>query len=154
MAFAVNSCKTHYIMSSENTELNSSLKNIKAYGQLLIENLRLVSTEKTTILLSSAALAAILGLIIVIAFFFVSMAVVLLLAKWMPLMYSSLAIGGFFLLMGLLLFLMRERIIVDPVARFMSRLFLEPPTDEPKPQETPEDNGQELLAPENKNDNN
>ena len=140
-------------MSSENTELNSSLKNIKAYGQLLIENLRLVSTEKTTILLSSAALAVILGLIIVIAFF-LSMAVVLLLAKWMPLMYSSLAIGGFFLLMGLLLFLMRERIIVDPVARFMSRLFLEPPTDEPKPQETPEDNGQELLAPENKNDNN
>ncbi|WP_290386117.1 hypothetical protein, partial [uncultured Muribaculum sp.] len=99
-------------MSSENTELNSSLKNIKAYGQLLIENLRLVSTEKTTILLSSAALAVILGLIIVIAFFFVSMAVVLLLAKWMPLMYSSLAIGGFFLLMGLLLFLMRDRIIV------------------------------------------
>ena len=116
-------------MLSENNELNSSLKNIKAYGKLIIENLRLVSTEKTTILLSSAALAVMLGLIVVIVFFFLSIAVVLLLANWMPLMYSFVAVGGFFLLMGLLLFLMRKPLIVNPVARFMSRLFLEPPVE-------------------------
>lgn len=117
-------------MTSGNDEFGYSWKNIKAYGRLFVENVRLTSTEKLTILLSSTALAGIIGLLLVIAFFFISTALVLLLAQVMPFMWSFLAMGGVYLLLSLLVYLLRKKLLVDPIARFMSRLFLEAPTQQ------------------------
>ncbi len=114
-------------MISGNDEFGYSWKNIKAYGQLFVENLRLASTEKLTILLSSTALAGILGLILMIAFFFISAALVFLLAQVLPLMWSLLLMGAVYIVLGVLVVVFRKQLLVDPIARFMSRLFLEAP---------------------------
>ena len=123
--------KQYHIMTSGNDEFGYSWKNIKAYGQLLVENMRLASTEKLTILLSSTALAGIIGLILMIAFFFISAALVLLLARIMPFMWSFLLMGGIYILLGLMVLVFRKKLLIDPIARFLSRLFLEAPTQNP-----------------------
>ena len=118
-------------MISGNDEFGYSWKNIKAYGQLFVENLRLASTEKLTILLSSTALAGILGLILMIAFFFISAALVFLLAQVLPLMWSLLLMGAVYIVLGVLVVIFRKQLLIDPIARFMSRLFLEAPEQNP-----------------------
>lgn len=123
-------------MISGNDEFGYSWKNIKAYGQLFVENLRLASTEKLTILLSSTALAGILGLILMIAFFFISAALVFLLAQVLPLMWSLLLMGAVYIVMGVLVVIFRKQLLVDPIACFMSRLFLEAPEQSPASSET------------------
>lgn len=121
----------NHIMTSGNDEFGYSWKNIRAYGQLLVENLRLASTEKLTILLSTTALAGLIGLIAVIAFFFISVTLVLLLARIMPFMWSFLFMGGVYILLGLLVFMFRKKLLTDPIARFISRLFLDAPAQTP-----------------------
>ena len=63
---------------------------MKIWGKLYLENLKLLSIEKSTVLFGHAALAGVLAVLSIIAFFFISLALVFLLAQVLPLMWSFL----------------------------------------------------------------
>ncbi len=112
-------------MSEQKDDLKSTWYNVLALGKLYFENLKLLSIEKTTVLLSHGAMAILLLMLGVIAFFFISIALVLLLARVLPVMWCFLIMGCFYLVLGLLAVLFRRTLFIDPIARFMSRLFLD-----------------------------
>lgn len=118
-------------MSNYKDDLGSSLANAREYARLYIENLKLASTEKVTVLLANSALAAILAILLLIALFFISMGLVLVLAEAIPLMWCFLIMGGVYILVAAVILAMRRRLIADPISRFLSRLFLDPPASTP-----------------------
>lgn len=114
------------MMGEQNEELRRTLANAKEWGKLYVENLKLLSIEKTTVLLSHGAMVVLLLLLGVCAFFFISIALVLLLAQVLPLMWCFLIMGGVYLLLAVVVMLLRRSLFIDPIARFLSRLFLDP----------------------------
>lgn len=113
-----------------NEELKDSWRSTKEYLKLYIENIRLLSTEKMTILMSKMALAGVLAMLALVAFFFISMGLVFLLGEVLPIMWAFLIMGGVYIVIGLVVVLFNKQLFVDPIARFLSRLFLDEPDSE------------------------
>lgn len=116
-------------MGGQSDDLRSSFTNIKAWGKLYLENLRLLSIEKGTVLFGHAALAGVLAVLAVIAFFFISLALVFLLAQALPLMWSFLIMGGIYIVAGIVAVIFRNTLFINPICRFLTRLFLDPPSE-------------------------
>ncbi len=113
--------------NQNNEELKASWKSALEFTKLYMENIRLLSTEKMTILVSHGALAGVLAMLALIAFFFISMGLVFLLGEVIPVMWAFIIMGGVYIVIGLLAFLFNKKLFVDPIARFLSRLFLDEP---------------------------
>lgn len=113
-------------MGEQKEDYRKTLSNAKEWGKLYIENLKLLSIEKATVMLSHAAMAGLLLLLGVCAFFFISIALVLLLGQVLPVMWCFLIMGGVYILLGVLALIFRRTLFIDPIARFLSRLFLDP----------------------------
>lgn len=107
-------------------EFRKAFADAKEWGKLYLENLKLLSIEKTTVLLSHGAMAVLLLLLGVCAFLFISIALVLLLAQVLPVMWCFMIMGGVYILLAGVAILFRKALFIDPIARFLSRLFLDP----------------------------
>lgn len=94
------------------------------YLNLRIEELKLTMAEKVTVLISTAAVVAIAGMILTLLFLFLMLALVHWMACVMPIALAYAIMAGFFLICCILVFILRKPLIVDPVSRFISRLFL------------------------------
>lgn len=108
---------------------------MKEWGKLYLENLKLQSIEKGTVLFGHAALAGVLAVLSIIAFFFISLALVFLLAQVLPLMWSFMIMGGIYIVAGVLAIIFRNSLFINPICRFMTRLFLAPPPEYTIPKE-------------------
>ncbi len=115
-------------MLSSESNANSGLTSaIGRYVKLLVEDTRLNVAEKLTRLLSAVAVSAILLILALVALVFISIGISLLLTPYLSPVWSFLIVAAFYLLLigGLLIF--KNQIIVDPIARFLSSLLLDPP---------------------------
>ena len=109
-------------VSSLVTELYDMSRQMAA---LKIEDFKLMLSQKLTKLLGSVTFGAI-ALISAVSFVvFVGFAITELLADVLPLWGSYLAVAGLVVFLVLLVFIMRRRLIFDPLARFISRLLFE-----------------------------
>lgn len=99
------------------------------YVRLLLEDARLSAAEKLTRLLAAVALAAILIIFGTVALLFVSLGVSQLLAESMNEMWAYLIVAAFYVVAFAVLILARRTLLVDPIARFVSKLILPPPSD-------------------------
>ena len=113
--------------NQNNEELKASWKSAVEFLKLYAENIRLLSTEKMTILMSKGALVGVLSMLALIAFFFISMGLVFLLGEVLPIMWSFIIMGGVYIVLGVVAVLFNKQLFVDPIARFLSRLFLDEP---------------------------
>lgn len=96
---------------------------LKEYLRLNVENTKLTVAEKITVAVTAAAMALIAILFGVIVLFFISVALADLLTKAVGTFWSFMIIGGAYLLLFLIIFLLRRQLIANPVSRFMTRLF-------------------------------
>ncbi|MBP8777563.1 MAG: phage holin family protein [Bacteroidaceae bacterium] len=120
-------------MFSANKETNSSLHGLfeeaKKYVSLQKENLTLGFLEKLTVILSAALLLIVLlGMGMIAAFYFL-FALAYAIADsvgGLPISFSIISLGA--LLIMLCVYLLRERLIIQPICRFLAKLFL--PTSE------------------------
>lgn len=115
---------------NSNEELKATWKSTVEFLKLYVENFRLLSTEKMTILMSKGALAGVVAMLALIAFFFISMGLVYLLGEVLPIMWAFIIMGGVYILLAILALLFRRQLFVDPIARFLSKLFLDAPESE------------------------
>lgn len=97
------------------------------YLSLLIEDTRLNVAEKLTRMLSAIALCALLTIISTVALVFVSIAVGLALADALDPLWAFIIVAGFYIVLLILLVTCRTTLIVNPIARFISRLLLPAP---------------------------
>ncbi|MBD5308064.1 MAG: phage holin family protein [Paramuribaculum sp.] len=98
---------------------------IKQYVNLSIENARLGVAEKMSVLLSTIAIALIAFALITIAVLFFTIAMAHLLAEIMPLIWAYGAMCCLNLLVLILILLFRKPLIINPIARLVSKLLLQ-----------------------------
>lgn len=98
---------------------------IRQMGALKIEDFRLMLALKLTKLLGSVTFGAI-ALISAIAFIvFIGLCITELLSDSLPLWSCYLIVAGLVVILVLIVFVLRRRLIYDPLARFISRLLFE-----------------------------
>ncbi len=100
---------------------------VKRLANLEIENARLLITEKLTLLLGRVTLVAVSFVMCTCALIFLSMS----LSDWLlcnleP-CWTYLIVGGLYILLAIVCFLLRRQLIIDPIARYISRVILDPP---------------------------
>ena len=118
-------------MEQNNNKFNSLFKQAKKLALLYFEDFRLTSTEKLTVLLSTIAIFGIILVFLALFIVFAAMAVAQLLESVMAPFWAYMTVALFFLLSAVLFFAFRTEIIINPVARFLSGLFINPPVINP-----------------------
>lgn len=96
---------------------------------MYVENVRLTSAEKLTVLFSSVALfvaAAVLGMIGLI---FIAIGLASMLEDYIAPFWSYFIIAAVFLGIVAILIIFKTQIIINPIARFISKLLLDPPSN-------------------------
>lgn len=105
-------------------ELKNSVTNFKEWLTLEVEYLKLTAAEKVSILLSTVILLLLLfivGLVVMIVFAF---ALVDLFNLFMPHALACVTVGGIFLLLVGLLYILRNPLVVSPITKLITKLFL------------------------------
>lgn len=111
--------------SQENPHPYLSLwEEIKSYFTLNMEYAKLTLAEKVTVLITAAALTIAAFVFCVIILFFLTLAVANWIAEAMPLGLAYAIVAGFYALLLALLVAFRKPLLMNPIARFISRLFL------------------------------
>lgn len=105
------------------------------YFKLLIEDARLTVAEKLTMLLSAIAFYSLLIIMGVVALVFISIGVGQLLSATVAPVWAYTYIAAFYVVIVVLLVVFRKALIEDPVARFLSRMLVEPPVNPVKKSE-------------------
>ena len=106
------------------SSLQSLWTEAKSYLELQKEYLKLDSAEKLSVLLSAVATAAVCLILALAALFFFVIAFALWLAKMVGEAWSFTIVGGAMVLFIIVILLFRKRWIVQPVARFVAKLFV------------------------------
>lgn len=101
---------------------------IKKYLTLQIDYAKLTAVEKITILVSSMTFVGIVIVLSTCTLFFLSEALV----DWLVQIFKSecianLIVCGAFLFLLLIVFIFKKTLIINPVAKFVTKLFLNPP---------------------------
>ena len=96
----------------------------KSYLELQKEYLKLDSAEKLSVLLSAVATAAVCLVLALVALIFFVVAFAFWLGKMVGTAWSFTIMGGVLLLFIIIILLFRKRWIVQPVARFVAKLFV------------------------------
>lgn len=99
------------------TEIKETLK-------LNVDYAKLTATEKLTVLLSTIGLALVCFAMASIIIFLISLGLMLLLAKSTGLFGACMIMAGIYAVILVAAILLRRQLIVDPIARFISHLFL------------------------------
>ncbi len=91
---------------------------------------KLTAVEKLTVLLSSIAFVAVVMVICIFLLQFLFSALISVLASALGHTWANLIAVALLLVLLLVVFAFKKRLIVDPVARFVSKLFLKPEDNE------------------------
>ena len=105
-------------------QISSIWIEIKETLRLNLDYAKLTATEKLTILLSMTGLALVCFALASIIIFLISLGLMLLLAKSRGLFGACMIMAGIYALILVAAVLLRKQLIIDPIARFISHLFL------------------------------
>lgn len=111
-------------MSEQPNKFKQIYEEGREYLKLQLEYGKLTLTEKLTLLISSLAIGLIAVFLGVIAVFFLSMSAVDWMAHSLGRTWSCLIMCGCYLILIGLLILLRKPLIINPMARLISRIIL------------------------------
>ena len=105
-------------------QISSIWLEIKETLKLNCDYAKLTATEKLTVLLSMIGLALVCFALASIIIFLISLGLMLLLAKSTGLFGACMIMAGIYAMILAAAILLRRQLIIDPIARFISHLFL------------------------------
>ena len=98
---------------------------LKKYLTLQIDYAKLTTVEKLVVLLSAIAMVAVMLILGACVLFYLSFAVVFMLSDAIGSTWGAyLIVSGIFLVLMVGVYALRQKLILDPVSRFLTRLFL------------------------------
>lgn len=95
------------------------------WAKLEVEYLKLTMAEKVIILLGAFIMGAIFMLLLLPVIIMFLFALVGVFRLFMPGPLAYLSVGGIVLLILAIVFLFRKQLIINPIAKFVSKLFLD-----------------------------
>ena len=103
------------------------MSTVSRYIKLLLEDTRLNVTEKLTRLLSALTVCALLLVLALATLLFLSLAAGQALADVMNPILAYVIVASFYAVIAVVIFFCKTVLIVNPIARFLSRLLIEAP---------------------------
>jgi len=100
---------------------------ISRYIKLLLEDTRLNVAEKLTRLLSALTICALILVLALATLLFLSIAAGIALADIMNPILAYVIVGSFYAVLAIVVYFCKTSLIVNPIARFISRLLIEAP---------------------------
>lgn len=113
----------------ENNRVTHFIRLLRRFVTMNIDYARLTAAEKVTILFSTAAfyaMAVILGTIFVV---FLSIGIGHILSTTDIGGWAYLIVASFYLLLFVALVLLRRKLFINPICKFVTRILCKPPQD-------------------------
>ncbi len=101
--------------------MRSARHSLRRLATLYLENAKITTAEKLTMFCTAATVGVICLVLALFALAFVTVALIELLALAIPVWASYLIFAGIYAVMILTLILLREPLIMNPIARFQAR---------------------------------
>lgn len=108
-----------------NGKFNALKSSFMRLVSLYIESAKLTAAEKLTLLLSAAVLFITAFTLVTIAIAFGAVALLQLLELALSPIAAAAILAGFFLLLALLIYLLRKPLVINPTAKFLSKLIMD-----------------------------
>ena len=103
----------------------------KRYLKLELDYSKLTAVEKLAVLLSSIAFVAVITILGAFVLFYLASTMVMTIAEWTGNEWSgNLIVAALLLVCVVLVVAFRKPLITDPIARFVTKLFLNPDDNE------------------------
>lgn len=99
---------------------------VKRLVNLEVENARLILTERLTLLFGRVAIVAVSFVLSACVVIFLSMSISDLLLGSLTPWATYMIVGGFYVLLIIILCIFRRQLIINPIARYLSKILLEP----------------------------
>lgn len=115
-----------------NDEVKSVASDIKEWVTLELEYMKLTAAEKVSVLVSTLILVIVLFIIFMVVLILFAFALVDLFNLFMSHSLACVTVGGILLLLIGSLYLLRNQLVVNPITRLITKLFLTPKTHEKK----------------------
>lgn len=103
----------------------------QTWMKLEVEYLKLTAAEKVTVLFSAVALGAICFLIGMVILILLAFSCVDLFKLFMAPALACLSVGGILILLILLVYLLRKPLLLNPISKFITRLFCDAKSEKP-----------------------
>lgn len=107
--------------------LTSLYGDAKRLGSMYIDLARLTAAEKATALFSMLAIAILCVMLGMVVLVFLTMGIASLLESYIAPFWTFFIVAGVFIIVTILMIAFKEKLIFNPVARFMSKLLVNPP---------------------------
>ena len=117
-------------MSEEKQPLAAMFDNLRRLITMNIDYARLTAAEKTSVLLSAVAFYAVLLIVGSMVLLFLSFGIGHMLAETVAPIAAFLYVAAFYVVLFAVLFFMRRKLFIDPITRFVTRLFVKPPQNQ------------------------
>ncbi len=106
-------------------EIKDILTQSVSWAKLEVEYIKLTAAEKLIVLLSTMIILGVLMVLLLPVFIMLLFALADVFKLLMSPALAYLSVAGIVLILIFLLFVFRKTLVIDPVARFMTRLILE-----------------------------
>lgn len=110
--------------------MKSVVADLKEWLTLEVEYMKLTAAEKVSVLVSSLILVIVLFIIFMVVLILFSFALVDLFELFMPNALAFVTVGGILLLLIGALYLFRNDLVVNPITKLITKLFLTPKKNE------------------------
>lgn len=95
------------------------------WAKLEVEYLKLTAAEKLIILMSTMIIGGVIMLLLLPVFIMFLFALVGVFKTFMAPPLAYLSVGGIVLLLTVLIYIFKKQLVINPVARFMTKVILE-----------------------------
>lgn len=106
--------------------MKSIVSELKEWLTVELEYMKLTAAEKISVLVSTLILVIVLFIVFMVVLIVFAFALVDLFNLFMPHALACVTVGGILLLLLGLLYLLRVTLVIDPVTRLITKLFLTP----------------------------
>lgn len=106
--------------------MRTVVADLKEWLTMEIEYLKLTAAEKVSILLSTLILVIVLFIVFMVVLIVLAFALVDLFSLMMPHALACVTVGGILLLLIGGIYLLRNSLVVNPITKLITKLFLTP----------------------------
>ncbi|MGM9845084.1 MAG: hypothetical protein ACI30K_02515 [Muribaculaceae bacterium] len=118
----------HHTTTTAPTTIERLARLLTIYAKLSISQARMIVAERISLLLSTIAVTAIAIGLGLLALVFVSIGLGHLLAVTIAPVAAYLYVAAFYVIVAIVVIALRRRLIINPIARFVSKIILSSPT--------------------------
>lgn len=106
--------------------MKAVVNDIKSWLSLEVEYMKLTAAEKISVLVSTLVLVIILFIVFMVVLIVFAFALVDLFNLFMPHSLACVTVGGILLLFLGVLYLLRNSLVINPITKLITKLFLTP----------------------------